>query len=66
MRKFISVIVCVKVCRVGEGVTKVVLHPHDPLVYASTLDGAVRCLDLRSGTSVAEYTGGSCTVRLVE
>jgi len=49
-------------CKVGEGVTKVVLHPHDPLVYASTLDGAVRCLDLRSGTSVAEYTGHTASV----
>lgn len=48
-------------CKVGEGVTKVELHPYDPIIFAGTLDGAVRGLDLRSGESIAEYSGGkSC------
>jgi len=49
-------------CKVGEGVTKVMVHPVDPLVFAGTLDGAVRCLDLRSGTSVTEFSGHTGSV----
>ena len=33
------------------------LHPYDPIIFAGTLDGAVRGLDLRSGESIAEYSG---------
>merc|ERR1712113_825366 len=49
-------------CKVGDGVTKVLVHPYAPLVYASTLEGSVCCLDLRSGDAVAEYTGHTASV----
>lgn len=48
--------------KVGEGVTKVEIHPTEPHLYAATLDGAVRCLDLRSGNPVTEYTGHTANV----
>ena len=44
-------------CKVGEGVTKLVLHPDGDLIYASTLDGDIKCLDLRTGQAVRELTG---------
>jgi len=44
-------------CKVGEGVTKLVLHPDGNLIYASTLDGDIKCLDLRTGNSVRELIG---------
>lgn len=44
-------------CKVGEGVTQLLIHPLEPLVFAGTVDGAVRCLDLRSGEPVREFTG---------
>jgi hypothetical protein len=38
-------------------VTKLLIHPLEPLIFAGTVDGAVRCLDLRSGDPVKEFTG---------
>jgi hypothetical protein len=43
--------------QVGDGVTKLLIHPLEPLIFAGTVDGAVRCLDLRSGDPVKEFTG---------
>ena len=43
--------------QVGEGVTKLLIHPLEPLIFAGTVDGVVRCLDLRSGDAVKEFTG---------
>merc|ERR1719330_1938180 len=44
-------------CKVGGGVTKLLLHPAAPLIFTATLDGAVRVVDIRTGSSVAEYGG---------
>jgi len=49
-------------CKVGEGVAKVEVHPYKPLVFASTLEGAVKCLDLRTGNAVTELTGHNQTI----
>jgi len=49
-------------CKVGEGVTKILLHPDGNLIYASTLDGDIKCLDLRTGNSVRELTGHRASV----
>merc|ERR1719167_854785 len=49
-------------CKVGEGVVKVEIPPFEPYIFAGTLDGAVRILDLRSGESVQEYTGHTASI----
>eukprot|EP00088_Acartia_fossae_P049652 TRINITY_DN5484_c0_g1_i7.p1 TRINITY_DN5484_c0_g1~~TRINITY_DN5484_c0_g1_i7.p1 ORF type:complete len:423 (-),score=84.07 TRINITY_DN5484_c0_g1_i7:84-1352(-) len=49
-------------CKVGDGVSKVDVHKDGNLVFASTLDGAVKCLDLRTGNAVMELSGHSATI----
>jgi len=44
-------------CKVGEGVSKLAVHPGGNLIYASTLDGEIKCLDLRTGNPVRELSG---------
>jgi len=48
--------------KVGSGITKLLVHPAAPLIFASTMDGAVRVLDIRTGDAVAEYSGHSANV----
>jgi len=47
--------------KVGEGVTALALG-EEQLVYCGTREGAVRCVDMRSGASVAEFLGHRAAV----
>ncbi|GAB4816441.1 hypothetical protein N2152v2_003487 [Parachlorella kessleri] len=44
-------------CQHPEGVTRLALHPSQPLVFTGCLDGAVRCWDLRTGECLRAFTG---------
>lgn len=48
--------------KVGSGITKLLVHSAAPLIFASTMDGAVRVVDIRTGAAVAEYGGHTANV----
>merc|ERR1712110_594027 len=49
--------------KVGEGVTCLAMA-EDQIVYAGTLDGAIRSVDMRTGTPVRMLSCGTLYVRL--
>jgi len=44
-------------CQHPDGVTKLALHPTEPLAFTGCLDGVVRCWDLRSGECARTFRG---------
>lgn len=46
-----------------QGVTRLLQHPTQPLVFTGCLDGVVRCWDTRTGTCAKQWRGHSDAVQ---
>ena len=50
-------------CYYLQGVTRLALHPTQPLIFTGCLDGCVRCWDLRTGTCLRTFQGHADAVQ---